>query len=331
MVVPALIYVAFNAGTETSHGWGVPMATDIAYSLGIISLLGKRIPLSIKVFLTALAIVDDIGAVLVIAIFYSADISWTYLGIGSGILLLAFALNKLKVNNSYAFTLMGAGLWYAFLEAGIHPTLAGVLLAFTIPIQARMKDQEFQALGEEGLSQFREVKHPEKSVVENKPQLRVIESLRKITKKFRPMAVRLERRLEGFNSFFVMPIFALANAGVTFEEGWTQTLIEPMGLGIFLGLVVGKVAGITLFSWGAIKTKIGQLPEGTTLAGIIGIGLMAGIGFTMSLFISNLAFEGDTLPDAKIAVLIASFIAAIAGLVHLRLVYRRKEQLAKNN
>jgi NhaA family Na+:H+ antiporter len=154
----------------------------------------------------------------------------------------------------------------------------------------------------------------------------VIENLRNITKKFRPMAVRLERRLEGFNSFFVMPVFALANAGVTFEEGWLQTLIEPLGLGIFLGLVVGKVAGITLFSWGAIKTKIGQLLEGTPLSGIIGVGFMAGIGFTMSLFICNLAFEGFILSDAKIAVLIASFIAAITGLILLRLVYRHRKE-----
>lgn len=325
MIVPALIYVAFNAGTEYSHGWGVPMATDIAYSLGIISLLGNRIPLSVKVFLTALAIVDDIGAVLVIAIFYSSDISWMFLGIGGGVVLLAFLLNYAKVNNSFIFTVLGVALWFAFFKAGIHPTLAGVLLAFTIPIAPRMEDQDFEEQSEGHLSEFREVQHPEKSVVENKKQLRVIEELRKITKRFRPMAVRLERRLHGFNSFFVMPVFALANAGVTFGEGWVQTLIQPLGLGILLGLAVGKVVGITLFSWVAIKTKIGRLSKGNSLAAIIGIGLIAGIGFTMSLFIGNLAFEGDALPHAKIAILIASFLAAIGGLAYLWLVYRNKD------
>ncbi len=324
MVVPAGIYIIFNAGTENSNGWGVPIATDIAFSLGIISLLGKRIPLSVKVFLTALAIVDDIGAVMVIAIFYSTDISWLYIGICGGIVLLSFALNKLKVNNSYIFLVVGICLWLMFLQTGIHPTLTGVLLAFTIPIKPRMGDKDFEELSKGHLSQFNEVKHPEKSVVENKPQLKVIEGIRKITKKFNPMAVRLESRLEGLNSFFVMPVFALANAGVTFGKGWSDVLFEPLGLGIFLGLAVGKAGGISLFSWLALKTKISHMPDGGSFSGIIGIGFMAGIGFTMSLFISNLAFENDVLSDAKIAVLVASFVAAIIGYIYLRLIYRNK-------
>lgn len=319
MVVPALIYIIFNAGTENINGWGIPIATDIAFSLGIISLLGKRLPLSTKVFLTAVAIVDDIGAVMVIAIFYSSNISWVYIGISAGILVISFILNKIKVNNSLVFLLVGICLWLVFLKTGINPTLTGVLLAFTIPIKPRMDDRDFEKLNKDQLSQFKEVKHPEKSVLENKPQFKVIERIRKITKKFNPMSVRLENRLEGLNSLFVMPVFALANAGVTFEKGWSDVLFEPLGLGIFLGLVVGKVTGISLFSWIALKTKISNLPEGSSMSGIIGIGFMAGIGFTMSLFISNMAFQGDVLTDAKIAVLIASFVAAIVGFIYLRL------------
>lgn len=322
MVGPALIYIIFNAGTENINGWAIPIATDIAFSLGIISLLGKRLPLSTKVFLTALAIVDDIGAVMVIAIFYSSNISWVYIGISAGILVISFILNKIKVNNSFVFLLVGICLWLVFLKTGINPTLTGVLLAFTIPIKPRMDDRDFEKLNEDQLTQFKEVKHHKKSVLENKPQFRVIERIRKITKKFNPMSVRLENRLEGLNSLFVMPVFALANAGVTFEKGWSDVLFEPLGLGIFLGLVVGKVTGISLFSWIALKTKISNLPEGSSMSGIIGIGFMAGIGFTMSLFISNMAFQGDVLTDAKIAVLIASFVAAIVGFIYLRLNYR---------
>lgn len=324
MVVPALIYITFNAGTENSNGWGVPIATDIAFSLGIIRLLGKGIPLSTKVLLTALAIVDDIGAVMVIAIFYSTDISWSYIGICAGILVISYLLNKLKVNNSIVFLLVGVCLWLVFLKTGINPTLTGVLLAFTIPIKPRMDDRDFEKLNKGHLSQFKKVKHPEKSVLENKSKFRVIERIRNITKKFNPMSVRLENRLEGLNSYFVMPVFALANAGVTFETNWSDILFEPLGLGIFLGLVVGKVIGITSFSWIAIKTKISHLPDGTSISGIIGIGFIAGIGFTMSLFISNQAFQDDVLTSAKIAVLIASFVAAIVGYVYLKLHYKNR-------
>ncbi len=325
IVFPALIYVAFNLGEETIHGWGVPMATDIAYSLGIISLLGKRVPLSLKVFLTAVAVVDDIGAVLVIAVFYSTDISWLFLGIGGAILVIAVICNRVNLNHPLVYLILGIGLWYAFLNSGIHPTLAGVLLAFTIPMKIHMKDEEFMRENKKKIEKAEQASEPEKSILENKDFLKEVEGIREDTKRARPLALRMERQLTSYNSFFVMPVFALANAGVTFEEGWIEGLLEPISLGIVVGLVVGKVLGIALFSYAGIKSKISDLPENVNLKGIIGVGFIAGIGFTMSLFISTLAFtDKQFLVEAKIAILIASFIAALIGLIYLRSIFDKE-------
>lgn len=325
MLIPALIYISFNAGGDHLKGWGVPMATDIAYSLGIIALLGKRVPMPLKVFLTALAIVDDIGAILVIALFYSSEISWISLGIGGGLMVVLFALNLLGVRNIAVYIIIGIALWVAFLLSGVHATLAGVLLALAIPVKVKMGTKVFKQKTEEKLKELeaRDLEH--KSALKDKKQLDIVNEIRDYTKKSRSPLLRLENSLSGFNAFFIIPLFALANAGVPFESGWTEVFTDATGHGIMIGLILGKFLGVFGFSWIGIKLGFGQLPKGANWGAMAGIGLLAGIGFTMSLFITNLAFDGGEIIDvAKISILLASFIAAILGLIVLSVSLKKK-------
>lgn len=271
MIVPALIYYAFNAGTEYGNGWGIPMATDIAFSLAIISMMGNKVPSSLKIFLAALAIVDDLGAILVIAIFYTDQIHWTYLFLSLGIVALLALLNFLKVTKIFFYIIPGIFLWYFLHHSGIHATIAGVLLAFCIPT--------------------------------NDTDL-VISPLEK-----------LEHKLHYPVSFIIMPLFALANTNITFKSGMIDGLFSNLGFGIVGGLVLGKLIGINLFSFAAVKLKISLLPHNSTWSQMIGVGLLAGIGFTMSIFIALLSFKHqvDFQDEAKFAILIASVIAAVAG------------------
>ncbi|WP_080778785.1 Na+/H+ antiporter NhaA [Chryseobacterium phocaeense] len=275
MLVPAVIYTFFNSGTEYSSGWGIPMATDIAFSLAIISMLGKRIPNSIKIFLAALAIVDDLGAILVIAVFYTDQIHWTYLFLSLGVAALLFLLNFLKVTRIIFYLIPGLFLWYFLHHSGIHATIAGVLLAFSIPTNA--------------------------SNVEISP------------------LEKLEHQLHIPVSFFIMPIFALTNTNIAFTSEMVAGVTSTLGLGIIFGLVLGKLIGINLFSWVAIKLKLSELPQNSTWPQMAGVGLLAGIGFTMSIFIALLSFKDD-IPiqdEAKFAILIASFLAAVIGFLIL--------------
>lgn len=275
MLVPAVIYTFFNSGTEYSNGWGIPMATDIAFSLAIISMLGKRIPNSIKIFLAALAIVDDLGAILVIAVFYTEQIHWTYLFLSLGVAALLFLLNFLKVTRIVFYIIPGLFLWYFLHHSGIHATIAGVLLAFSIPTNA--------------------------SNVEISP------------------LEKLEHQLNVPVSFFIMPIFALTNTNISFTSEMLAGVSSTLGLGIICGLVLGKLIGINLFSFIAIKLKFSALPQNSTWPQMAGVGLLAGIGFTMSIFIALLSFKDDIAiqDEAKFAILIASFVAAILGFLIL--------------
>lgn len=277
MLVPAIIYSFFNFGTSYGNGWGIPMATDIAFSLAIISMLGKRIPNSIKIFLAALAIVDDLGAILVIAIFYTEQIHWMYLFLSLGITALLFLLNFLKVTRIIFYLVPGLFLWYFLHHSGIHATIAGVLLAFTIPTNV--------------------------STVEISP------------------LEKLEHQLHFPVSFIIMPVFALTNTNITFNNEMIGGLTSTLGLGIIVGLIAGKLIGINLFSLIAIKLKLSSLPQNSTWMHMIGVGLLAGIGFTMSIFIALLSFK-DEIPiqdEAKFAILIASFIAAVSGFLILKI------------
>lgn len=281
MIVPAGIYLALNASGDGLSGWGIPMATDIAFAVGVLALLKKRIPFALKVFLTALAIIDDIGAVIVIAFFYTGSISWAALAAGLGLFILLLLMNRLGVRLISVYLVLGFGLWLALLESGVHATIAGVLLALTIPARGP---------GRKG-SKAEEPEAP---------------------------LQRLERILEPWAAFLIVPVFAFANSGVVFEGSPLGSLGEPVGLGIILGLVIGKQAGIVLFSWIAIRLRIGSLPRKVTWRHLHGAACLAGIGFTMSLFITLLAFEdASQLVQAKTAILVASLIAGVLGGVLL--------------
>ena len=276
MLIPALIFIAFNHSTDYKNGWAIPMATDIAFSLAIISLLGKSVPNSLKIFLSALAIVDDLGAIIVIALFYTDSIDWLSLGVCGGITLLLIILNKLKVTKIIFYLVPGLFLWYFMHHSGIHATIAGVILAFTIP--TNVSDTEISPLE------------------------------------------KLEEQLHIPVSFFIMPIFALANTNITFQAEVLDHFVSPLSLGIIFGLFAGKVLGINLFSFLAIRFKLGELPAFSAWKEMIGVGFLAGIGFTMSIVVSLLAFPGniENQDISKISILFASVLSGIVGFIILK-------------
>lgn len=320
MVVPALIYIAFNFGESSMNGWGIPMATDIAFVIGIMALLGSKAPVALKVFLTALAIVDDLGAVLVIALFYSSDISIINLLIGVGVFGVMYAGNLAGIRNTAFYGVLGiGGLWLAFLLSGVHATIAGVLAAFAIPANMRIDKFQFRDSLQSLVQRFSELKGSANHALSGQ-QLKVLEEVEESVSEVEPPLQKLEHGMHPWVMYLVMPIFALANAGVVFTpEAMSSLLSNPVSIGVFLGLVLGKVGGITLFSWIAEKTGLAQLPTGSNWLQVIGAGFLAGIGFTMSLFITALAFEDPVLSDlAKMAILFGSLIAGITGYLVVR-------------
>ncbi|MCB0262989.1 MAG: Na+/H+ antiporter NhaA [Calditrichaeota bacterium] len=318
MVVPALFYILLNAGTEGAVGWGIPMATDIAFALGVVALLGSRVPLTLKIFLTAVAIVDDIGAVLVIALFYTAQISWGSLAIGFALLAVMFLMNRLGVRHTLVYVLLGIAMWVAFLKSGVHATIAGVLMAFTIPATTRLNANQFVDGVSNALAYFRDAHNPGDDVIINSKQQHAVHSLEIACEKVDTPMHRLEHALHPYVSFFIVPVFALANAGVTLSGDLGAAISHPVSLGIILGLILGKQIGITLFSYLSVKFGFADLPEGASWQQIYGISCLAGIGFTMSLFIANLGFgESYYLTYSKIGILSASLIAGLIGWVIL--------------
>lgn len=282
MIVPALIYIFFNQGTEYAKGWAIPMATDIAFSLAVLSMLGKGVPLSLKIFLAALAIVDDLGAIVVIAMFYTDQIHWNYLALSGAMVILLVVVNFLKFKKHIFYIIPGLFLWYFMHHSGIHATIAGVLLAFTIPTNTS-------------------------------------------TTEISPLE-KMEQKLHLPVNFLVMPLFALANTNITFKEEMIEGLFSSLGYGIVLGLVIGKLVGINLFSWIFIKLKISSLPDRSSWPQMLGTGLLAGIGFTMSIFIALLSFKGHAQiqDEAKFAVLIASVFSGLAGFFILKFSSKRQ-------
>ena len=276
MVVPALIFFLFNQGTDYIKGWAIPMATDIAFSLAIISMLGKSVPISLKIFLAALAIVDDLGAIVVIAIFYTDQIHWDYMALSGLMVAILAVLNYFNTKRAIFYLVPGVFLWYFMHHSGIHATIAGVLLAFSIPTNAS-------------------------------------------TTEISPLE-KMEQKLHLPVNFLIMPIFALANTNITFKDGMVDGLFSNFGYGIILGLVAGKVIGINLFSWLSIKLKISNLPDKSTWTQMIGTGLLAGIGFTMSIFIALLSFKNkiEIQDEAKFAILVASLISGLLGYFLLK-------------
>lgn len=326
MIFPALFYSIFNFGKEGAAGWGIPMATDIAFVVGILALLGKRVPLALKIFILALAIVDDIGAVLVIAIFYTAEISLTSLMIAVGLVVLLILMNKLGVRNLLLYTLVGVALWLAFLKSGVHATVAGVLLAFTIPSSSRINTKKFYDETNSLIKEFDSSGEHGDNVLTNSERLSIVDQIENNCEKILTPLQRFEHGLHPWVSFFIMPLFAFANAGVSIGEGLTSSLVNPIGMGIILGLFVGKQIGIFSFSYLAVKLKLAAEPEGVSWKKIYAAAILAGIGFTMSLFIANLAFSSPELLDtAKVGILSGSLISGIVGFLILKSALSKKQ------
>lgn len=281
VIIPASVYYFFNQGTETAGGWGIPMATDIAFAIAIITMLGRKVPLSLKIFLAALAIVDDLMAIMVIAIFYTTDLHFNYLMYAGLLFAMLIVFNQIGVKKIYMYIIPGVFIWYFVHHSGIHATIAGVLVAMTLPTTPDAKESPLE---------------------------------------------KLEHMIVKPVNFLIMPIFALANTNIKFEGEMIAGLTTPLGLGIILGLFLGKPIGITLISWIAVKLKISSLPDKAAWMQIVGVGFLAGIGFTMSIFISVLSFTGQTLllSEAKFSVLVASILSGVAGSLLLTAVAKKK-------
>ena len=283
MIVPAAIHFVLNTGTSTERGFGIPMATDIAFTLGILSLLGKRIPISLKIFITALAIIDDLGAIVVIALFYSTNVSLAYLLGSFGVFIVLLLMNNAKINKLTPYLVLGVVMWYLMLKSGVHATIAGVLLAFAIPFS--------------------------KNELNN-------------------ISVTLQERLHKPVAFFILPLFALANTAIILPDNIVNSLTTNNSLGIIFGLFFGKPLGIFLFSYAAVIFGVSQLPEGINWKLIFGAASLAGIGFTMSVFIANLAFtDGDIIVGSKMSIIVASAISALAGLLILTFITKIKVKI----
>lgn len=318
MIVPALIYLLINYGSPSDRGWGIPMATDIAFALALLSMAGKHIPTSIKVFLSALAVADDLGAVLVIAFFYTASVNLTSLGI-AGLFFLALIIgNKLGIRNSAFYLIIGICVWLGFLFSGVHATIAGVLVAFTIPAATRINEEVYSS-NLKKLTQEFEQEIPGNSTLTTPAQHQTIQHVKNLSMAAETPLQKIEHGLHPWVAFVIMPLFALSNAGIIIGPDFFSSIINPVSIGVTLGLVFGKFIGIMFFTWLMIKIGIGSLPEGSNWRHIIGVALLGGIGFTMSLFISGLAFKNQEFVDqAKYGILIASILAGILGSLVLR-------------
>lgn len=319
MLFPALIYLFFNGGTDAAHGWGIPMATDIAFALGVLYLLGNKVPLSLKVFLTALAIVDDLGAVLVIALFYTSDLNLMYLSIGIALFILLLLCNKLGFKSPIFYAIIGiGGIWLAFLLSGVHATIAAVLAAFAIPANARINENYFSYKMNELRQRFYAIDPKDRQPNLTGEQLLLVEEMRSLTKDALPPSQRLEHGMHSFVAFIVMPVFALCNAAIpiSFDSG-----ISKVTLGVALGLLLGKVLGVFGLTALILKLKILAKPADMSYIKLLGISFLAAIGFTMSLFVTELAFDVQLHPEfpdqAKLGIIVASLIGGISGYLIL--------------
>lgn len=320
MIGPALIFVAFNAGKETIGGWGIPMATDIAFAVGILAMLGSRIPNSLKVFLTSLAIVDDLGALIVIAVFYTDNLAMEYLGYAGVVIGILAFMNLLRVRWITLYLVMGLPLWYFVYMSGVHATIAGVLLALTIPAHARVNAVNFVFSTRKALDIFENAHDdPDHDVTQSSIRRASVNAIIKNARQVLPPLHRIEYVVHPWAAFFIIPIFALANAGIPIHGGIGENLSDPAAIGIILGLFIGKPLGIILLCWFACTIKVASLPRGVSWRHILGAGMLGGIGFTMAIFIANLAYANSQahLEHAKLAILVASALSAVGGAIVL--------------
>jgi len=314
MILPALIFITFNAGAgdEAIRGWGIPMATDIAFALGVVALLGSRVPSAAKLFLLAVAIADDIGAIAVIAIFYTESLSAGFLAAAVGALILLWIATKIGIRTSLFYAPIAFVIWYLVLESGVHATLAGVAVGFLTPARALYNPEEFDTRARQILDEYPvDTSNDHNQEHSDHEALLLAEIAREAVSPLN----RAEHHLVGWSSFFIVPLFALANAGVDFRQiDITVALTSGVALGVAIGLVVGKILGITAFTYAAVKLKLGSLPLGTGWSQIWGLAAVAGIGFTVSLFIAGLAFNDPVLTEyAKVGIFTGSLVAGIIG------------------
>ena len=320
MLLPASFYaIAVINYPEYINGWGIPMATDIAFALGLLAMLGNRVPLNLKIFLTALAIADDLGAVLVIAIFYTESIDYNELLYAGICLVILIAANFAGIRRTLFYAIVGfAGVWIAFVYSGVHATIAGVLIALTIPARTKIDEESYIDKLTAYLNKFKKEETDTKSTLLTKNQVHLIADIQDLNEKAITPLQRLEHTLHPVTAYFILPVFALSNAGVHIDGEIIDMLIHPISIGIICGLVLGKFIGISLFSKLMVKFKVASLPEGVTWNQIYGAAFLAGIGFTMSMFISDLAFKDESFKQiAKVGIMAASAISAIIGMLWL--------------
>jgi Na+:H+ antiporter, NhaA family len=319
MACPAAVYAFLNAGGPGADGWGIPMATDIAFALGILALLGSRVPIGLKVFLTALAIADDLSAVLVIALFYTAEIRWIPLGVALACLLLLAIVIRAGLRPPVFYAVLVIGVWLSVFASGVHATVAGILVAMVVPVRPRLSPTEFFASVSDSLATLRAAELTRDSVLADEAQLNALTALDDAATEMRPPSLTLERFFHPLQALFILPLFALVNAGVSLGGRARETLTEPVTLGVIAGLVIGKLVGISLMSGLAVLAGSAELPEGVRWSHIVGASLLAGVGFTMSLFVGELAFESEALLNAaKLGILVASLVAGVSGYLVLR-------------
>ncbi len=327
MLIPVIIYLILNENPATTKGWGIPMATDIAFSLAILKLLGDKVPLGLKVFLTAFAIVDDIGAILVIAIFYSENIKWMLIIYSLVLLAFLYFMSYKNFYSRYIYLILGFIIWLLFLKSGIHPTVAGILIAFSIPIRKKVDISQFYNKMIIALSRL---KNNDGKVEEGKHlltnyEIKIMDSIEGLSENVQSPLQALEHKLHGWVAYAILPVFALANAGIVFSS----EIFNNISLSVILAisLIFGNIIGVTLFTYLGVKLKLTDLPEGVDFMQVFGISCLAGLGFTMSIFITNLAFvEPEFINAAKFGILIGSIIAGISGYVVLK--YALKDKTA---
>lgn len=320
MLIPALIYIGINPEGHTLNGWGIPMATDIAFALGTLALLGNRIPKSLLTFLVALAIVDDLGAVIVIALFYTESLDWTALAAVFIILGCLTSLNLGGIRHPLPYILFGMLLWLAMLKSGVHATLAGIFLAFTIPMRPKYDLNRFLLYANKMMTQIQEAYNKEKNIIKNEEMRSRLSALSDGVHLVQAPAQVMEHKMHLPSAYLIVPIFSLANAGIPIDWASMGSIItNPVASGIVGGLVLGKLIGVAGFTWIAVKLGLGQLPQGLNFGHIVGVGLMAGIGFTMSIFVAELGFSNhpDDLLMAKTGILLASLISGVSGYLWL--------------
>lgn len=323
MVIPVVMFIFLNKNPDTLNGWGIPMAADIAFTLAILKMIGNRVPLSLKIFLTAFAIIDDIGAVLVIAIFYSSGINWLLLAYALVLLIILFFLSYKKIHSKYLILLFGIIIWILFLKAGIHPTVSGVLLAFTVPIRQKVDVKTFTNKLNDIANEIK-ISTDNENYILSKKQIEQIDNLEACSDKVQSPLQQLEHRLHNWVAFFIIPLFAFANAGVSFntDMNFDSALIANIAICLF----AGNFIGVTVMSFLSMKLRLTELPKGVNYIQILGIASLAGVGFTMSIFIANLAFVENIafIDSAKVGILIGSFISGITGYFILKLGSKKK-------